>query len=293
MNRPATLHDYGARVQRAIAHMAANLDRNLDLETLAGVACFSPYHFHRIYRELTGQTVAETLRRLRLNRAAAALVQGRAPLPTIARRCGYGSVAAFTRAFRAMYGLPPASYRQRGRLVPSTLTAPHLTEHGMYEVSFIDFPATRVAGIDHVGPFAEMGGSFDRLFAWARARGLDTPEARSFGIYYDDPESVPESQLRSVACLELLGADVVAEAPVRLLEIEAGPCARIVHRGAYAELEAAYTWLYRDWLPTSGLEPADRPCFEEYLNDPTTLPPSEWLTAIHLPLVALPAAQAA
>lgn len=292
MNRPATLHDYGARVQRAIAHMAANLDRELDLETLAGVACFSPYHFHRLFRELTGHTVAETLRRMRLNRAAAALVQGKAPLPTIARRCGYGSVAAFTRAFRAMYGIPPASYRQRGRLVPSAPTAPHPTEPVMYEVAFTEFPAIRVAGIDHLGPFAEMGGSFDRLFAWARARGLDTPEARSFGIYYDDPKSVPEAQLRSVACLSV-GPEVVAEGPVRLLDIEAGPCARIVHRGPYAELEAAYTWLYRDWLPSSGLEPADRPCVEEYLNDCHALPPSEWLTAIHLPLVALPAAQAA
>lgn len=51
------------------------------------------------------------------------------------------------------------------------------------------------------------------------------------------------------------------------------------------ELEAAYARLYRDWLPASGEEPADRPCFEVYLNDPGGLPVSEWLTAIHLPLV--------
>lgn len=283
MSRPQTLTDYGLRVQRAIAHMAANLDRDLDLETLAGVACFSPFHFHRVFREITGRTTAEVLRRLRLNRAAGELIQGAAPLPGIARRSGYGSVAAFTRAFRALYGVPPATYRRQGRLVPATDPEPHPREDMMYETSFIDFPGARVAGIDHVGPFTEMGAAFDRLSAWARARGLDAPEARSYGIYPDDPESVPAAQLRSVACLTV-GPDVVAEGPVRLLDIAAGPCVRIVHQGPYAELEAAYTWLYRDWLPRSGREPDDRPCFEEYLNDPHQLPPGEWLTAIHMPL---------
>jgi AraC family transcriptional regulator len=58
----------------------------------------------------------------------------------------------------------------------------------------------------------------------------------------------------------------------------------LVFRGPYAELERAYSWLYRDWLPASGEEPADQPAREDYLNDPKTTPPAEWLTAVMLPL---------
>jgi AraC family transcriptional regulator len=56
------------------------------------------------------------------------------------------------------------------------------------------------------------------------------------------------------------------------------------HRGPYAELNKAYRWLYREWLPTSGEQCADRPIFEEYLNNPRALPPEQWLTDICLPL---------
>jgi AraC family transcriptional regulator len=56
------------------------------------------------------------------------------------------------------------------------------------------------------------------------------------------------------------------------------------HKGPYAELERAYAWLYGTWLPQSGEEAADRPVFEEYLNNPRALPPQEWLTDICLPL---------
>ena len=57
-----------------------------------------------------------------------------------------------------------------------------------------------------------------------------------------------------------------------------------LHAFGHADLDVAYSWLYHNWLPQSGREPGDAPCFEEYLNDPRSLPPQEWLTAVNLPL---------
>jgi AraC family transcriptional regulator len=285
MNRTETLHDHGARVQRAIAHMAANLDRDLDLETLSAVACFSPHHFHRIYRAVTGETTAETVRRLRLNRAAASLIQGTDPIAAVARRAGYGSVEAFTRAFAGMYGITPGAYRRRGRLIDPVPTTRTDEDETMYDVTIDATPAMRLAGLDHRGPYTAIGAAFDRLSAWAGPRRLVGPETRFLGLYFDDPETVPADRLRSVAAMTV-GPEVMADGDVRILTLDAGPFARIVHKGPYAELEGAYRWLYRDWLPSSGREPADAPCFEEYLNDCRALPPAEWLTAIHLPLRA-------
>src|SRR5262245_25979296 len=117
MTKPLTVLDYSRRIERVIDHIGAHLDEPLDLDRLAAVACFSPYHFHRIYRAMTGETVADALRRLRLHLAAGELVEGHPAIERIARRAGYASVAAFTRAFRAGYGIPPATYRRQGRLV--------------------------------------------------------------------------------------------------------------------------------------------------------------------------------
>ncbi len=99
--------------------MADRLDQPLTLEQLATVGHFSPYHFHRIYRGLMGETVADTQRRMRLHRAAVELVRGTRTLEAIAHRCGYGSSAAFNRAFAQSYGLPPGnSVAARTRAFP-------------------------------------------------------------------------------------------------------------------------------------------------------------------------------
>jgi AraC family transcriptional regulator len=282
MTKPLTTLDYSRRIERVVAHIGNHLDEPLDLDRLAAVACFSPYHFHRIYRAMTGETVADTLRRLRLHHAAGELVQGVAPIAAIARQAGYGSVAAFTRAFTAGYGVAPSAYRRAGRPVPLAPAATE-TEIAMYEVSIRHFQPVRLAALRHTGSYMEIGTAFERLFAWAVGRGLIHPQTRSIGVYYDDPDAVPETSLRSDAGVSV-GPDEAVDGDLRIIEVPGGRHAVLHHKGPYAELHKAYRWLYREWLPKSGEQCADRPSFEEYLNNPRTVPPEEWLTDICLPL---------
>ena len=280
MTKPETRMDYGRRIARVADHIAANLDENLTVENLAAVAFFSPFHFHRIYREATGETLADTVRRLRLHRAAVELTREEAPLERIARRAGYGTLAAFSRAFAADYGVPPGAYRLRGKLLPPAPKKPYAVKAD-YHVTVAPFEGVRLAAIEHRGDYQAVGNSFAKVLTFFAASGL--PFMRSFGIYFDDPESVPESELRAEAGLAT-NANIPAHAKIREVKIPASLCASILHKGPYAELERVYRHLFRDWLPTSGYEAGDFPCFEEYLNDPRELPPTEWLTRVNLPL---------
>ena len=153
----------------------------------------------------------------------------------------------------------------------------------MHDVAIRDLPTLRVAALAHRGPYTAIPAAFERLHAWAAARGLMGPQVRSFAIYYDDPATVPPEALRSKAAL-LLGLGVVEDGAIQITDIPGGRHAVLRHRGPYAELEGVYRWLYRDWLPSSGHRPADRPCFEEYLNSARALPPEQWLTDLCLPL---------
>jgi AraC family transcriptional regulator len=282
MTKPETRIDYGRRIARVADYIAENLDVGLDVERLAAVAYFSPWHFHRIYRETTGETVADTVRRLRLHRAAVELTRDDTPLGQVAKRAGYGTLAAFSRAFSADYGVPPGAYRLRGKLLPP---APHRHREPVdrYEVTIAPFPAVRLAAIPHRGDYQEIGHAFERVFAWAGARNLIGPATRMIGIYYDDPESVREEELRSEAGATI-DADIMTDGDVHTLDLPPLVCASVLHKGPYAELERPYRYLFREWLPQSGREPADHPCMEEYLNNPRELPASEWLTRIYLPV---------
>lgn len=271
-----TLTDHARRIARAMAHLAERPDRTPSLEELASVAAFSPYHFHRAYRALAGETPAETLARLRLSRAAAALLKTDAPIAQVAREAGYGSVPAFTRAFREALGVPPGAYRARAGIGMAV-------KEDEMEVILTATPAMHLAMLPHTGPYEAIGPAFDRVMAWAGARGLIGPDTRFIALYLDDPTSVPDAALRAKAGITVPPGTVL-EPGMEAVELPALRCARLRFQGPYSELEAAYDTLYGEWLPASGEEPADLPCFEEYLNDCRTLPPAEWLTDIFLPL---------
>jgi AraC family transcriptional regulator len=282
--RLTTRSDYAMRLERVFRWLADHLDHAIDLAQLADVAAMSPYHFHRIYHAMQGETAAETVRRLRLHRAAVELITGELPVPRIARRAGYGSQEAFTRAFKTAYGVPPARYR--ASFVPTT--TPARTEDAMdttmtYQATIRETPALRVAALAHRGDYMNIGSTFERLMAMAAGQGLLGPWTRSFGIYYDDPASTPREALRADACLTLPD-DKLPGGDLQLREIRGGRYAVTLHVGPYAELQLPYTWLYGTWLPKSGEEAAHAPSIEEYLNDARVVAPSELRTEIWLPL---------
>jgi AraC family transcriptional regulator len=272
-------NSYAQRIQRVTDYLAEHLDEALDLGTLAGVAFLSPYHFHRVYRGLLGETVNDTVRRLRLHRAALDLLDRELSIERTARRAGYTSQAAFTRAFRAEYGEPPARYRGARR---ETLSAGELSTVS-YRVELGERPRLRVATIEHRGDYRLTSKAFERLMTIAATTGLLAPETRTIGIYHDDPESVPTAELRSAACISV-PAGWIPAGELGERYIEGGRYARIVHRGPYSELGTAYDWLYQTWLPASEEEPRDLPCLEEYLNDPRQVSVKELETAVLMPL---------
>jgi AraC family transcriptional regulator len=282
--RTTTRTDYAMRLDRVFKWLADHLDDSLDLTRLAEVACMSPHHFHRIYRAMQGETAAETVRRLRLHRAAVELITGELPVPRIARRAGYGSQEAFPRAFKAAYGVPPARYRATFVPMPTTGRREDAMETTMtYQATIREIPALTVAALAHRGDYNSIGSTFERLGAIASAQGVFSTGTRSFGIYYDDAAATPRDVLRADACFTV-SADWSPKGELRLLEIRGGRYAVTLHVGPYAELERQYKWLFGTWLAESGEEPADAPVVEEYLNDARTVPATELRTEIWLPL---------
>ena len=274
--------NYAKRLARVTAYIYEHLDEDIDLAALAEVACLSPWHWHRIYHALYGETVATTVRRLRLQRAAADLANTTLAIEDIARRAHYETVPSFSRAFRAAYGLPPAQYREQGSHARFAEHA-NAGENPMFPIEIVKLPALRLAAVDHVGAYIEIGRAFDQLFGTLAARGQITPGVRSIGVYLDDPSAVPEERLRAHAGI-VIDDDFTMAAPLEPITVKAGTYAVLRHKGPYADMRAAYDWLFGEWLVRAGHEADDAPAFEEYLNNPRDTPPGELRTNIHLKL---------
>ena len=100
-----------ARIKLVLIYILHNFKNNLSLEQLAGVACMSPYHFHRLFKSHTGESVYAYIKKIRLEYAALCLLKSSEPATSIALSSGYSNVSAFSKAFRQQYGISPQDFR--------------------------------------------------------------------------------------------------------------------------------------------------------------------------------------
>lgn len=280
---------YQQRLEKLIDYIWSNPQDSLDLNQMAEIACISPFHLHRIYHAIFGESLVSAVKRLRLHKAAGELVNSDRSVSDIAVRCGYRSMQSFSRVFRSVYGMPPSRYRKEGSHTQfNPILRPFLTgEHTMHDVRIETIQGMELLGLAHTGDYMGIGQSFEKLFGWLGMRGYLTPCMRSVGIYFDDPDSVSQDQLRSAACAAFPELkDITPEVPYEKMQVREGEYAVLRFKGPYANMHSAYRWFYGHWLPQSGREACDAPVFEEYLNNPRDVSPEELITDIYMPLKA-------
>lgn len=277
-----TLESYQERMARVLAHIEGHLDEPLPLEGLAAVACFSPYHFHRVFRGMVGESVKEHVRRLRLERAARRLLSGDSTVLELALDAGYETPESFTRAFDALFGLAPSVFRKNGGKMDAESKMQKAALPAV-EVAVRRLQSLRVAYARHIGPYNEVGEAWSKLMMWAGPKGLLGPNMVRLGISHDDPEITPPERLRYDAALVVPDA-VTGSGEVAIQEIGGGEYAVAMHRGPYDRLGETYAALCGQWLPASGREARNAPPLEFYRKSFGEAPPEEFLTEIFVPL---------
>lgn len=303
---------YRDLVSRAVLHVRGALDDALYLEELARLAHLSPYHFHRIFRGLVGETPLELHRRLRLERAAAALAVGSESVTRIAFEAGYETHESFTRAFHAAFAAAPSEFRAaaRNQATPwsartaATLAAPsgiHFTspidaipifsterEHPM-NVTVELISEKRVLAISHRGPYGGVSAAFAQLDSLLRAAHLSKESNLELvALFHDDPEVTPAAELRADAGI-VVPADAAAVPGLHEIVLPAGSYAKVIHVGPYETLGDTWSRLMGRWLVTSGHRVGDGPSYERYLNTPMNTAPDALSTELYLPLAESPA----
>lgn len=295
--RNDTRIDYHERLLRVLLHIQTHLDEDLSLEKLAKIARFSPFHFHRMFRAMVGESVSEYVRRTRLERAAHQLSFTRRSVISIAFDAGYDSHESFTRAFRGMFACSPSEYRKNRRGWKASASSrnpdippwdreksPHFfSGDKMMEVRLEKRKPVRVAFVRHIGPYKDCCKAWETLCEYGQQHGLMSPKTQWIGISHDDPDVTSPDKLRYDACMPV-DDKFTATGEIGVQEIPGGEYAVMTHRGPYSNLIHAYRFFYGEWLPNSGRELVSMPGFEIYRNAPETTPPEELLTDIYIPL---------
>lgn len=283
--RPATLDSYQTRLERVLAYIHSHLDEPLTMERLADIACLSPFHFHRIFSAFLGETINAHVRRIRLEQAALRITDTGESMTEVALSVGYETPAAFTRAFRGLFGISPSAYRKQQTPFPPLAGQLTVEEIFAMKPEIHELQEMKVLFVKKTGPYAEVAGkAWETLMKFAYQHRLLNPATLCIGVGHDDPAVTPEEQLRYDACITFTG-DVQPEGEVGLQTIAGGRYAVFLHKGAYTGLSETYRSIYAGWLPNSGYALREVPCFEKYLNrDPRRTKPENLRTEIWVPV---------
>ena len=274
-----------------------HLDGDLSLATLASVAGFSPFHFHRMFKDVTGETVGRYTRRARLERAVD-LLQG-APsrsLASIGAEVGFTTPSEFSRVFKASYGIAPSRWDRTSRFGNDGGPPPWRTDG--ITAGLVRRPAYEVVSIRIKDPWVgeNLSRGYDRLRGMAADLGLRWAGVTLVGMSWESGTATPIDRL----VYDLGMASVVDPArgsgqtghrragggwptgPVadgsdgfNTRFLPAVTAAEVRCR-SLPETGAAWQYLYRRWLPRSGFEPADHPAIKFFVDVPDRLDPSAW-----------------
>ena len=102
-------HD--AKIDAVLSYINENLAAKLDVDELAARVHISRYHFMRLFKAQTGESVHAYIRQRRLMRAAHLIREGMSAARA-AEECGFADYSAFHRAFTAVFGISPGRLKK-------------------------------------------------------------------------------------------------------------------------------------------------------------------------------------
>jgi AraC family transcriptional regulator len=281
--KPQTENRYLERVDRAVRLLAERLDDPPTADELARAVGLSRFHFQRIYRAATGETVLDTLRRLRASRAIESLAAGES-VTDVAGTVGYETPQAFSRAFRQWTGMAPNEVNGRPDELLGRFRRPMRPDPKPLAIEITSLQPVRLTVVRTRRPFGPLNDVYEALFdAIERQHRLASVQG-IYGLPENDPGSDPDGVDEHVAAVSLAGEPLDG---FESIDLEARPALRLRHVGPFEDIDAASLALYR-YAVDRDLALADMPALHHHLDEPEDVPAERLRTDLYLALAEAP-----
>lgn len=294
--------DYKSRINRVFQFIDENLDADLSLHRIAEIAFFSPFHFHRVFKFITGETLNAFVTRRRIEKSALDLLHKNTTTTELSHKYGFSDNSSFSRAFKKFYGVSPTEFRKQNPNRFSKirqLESKNGQEYPDYEkyICVIDhlknwikmnakieirkMPKMDLAYVSSIGP-QNLAGAYQKLIQWASPLGLMNEKTKMITIYHDSFKVTEAKKVRMSACV-LLNKPVETEGEIGLTSIKAGKCIVGSFEIGLNEFEKSWTGLFL-WMNENGYKKTDRNPFEIYHNNINEHPESKAIVDFCIPV---------
>ncbi len=287
--KTSTREAYLEGINKAIYFIENNATSAIQLNDIATYAHLSPYHFHRIFKSVTGNTAKAFLTRLRLEKAAQQLKYSKQDIGRIALDCGYQHHETFTRAFKEYFGNVPAAYRvsaseqgeqKRQQYRQQSVSLSSLQVQGPVIKTL---PDLHLAYIRHTGSYNKVGNAFRKLMLWSLGHLVLKLKPVTIGIVHDNPDLTADEDIRFDACV-VVTKEINPKGEIAYKKIPKGRYAVFTYQGPYEGFYPVYDYIYEVCLFENKYELDDRPALEWYVKSPPFFKPEQFVTDFYLPI---------
>jgi AraC family transcriptional regulator len=256
---------YLRQVQRGIDYIESHLDADIATADVAREAGISHWHFQRIFKGLTNETLGAYIRSRRMAGARQALEAGRERILDIALAAGFETQESFTRAFKKAFAVTPAWYRKHGGRLQFVRKARfdeeylrHIHQNVSLEPELYQQAELQLVGM-HTRFFSvdseknNMARKLPALWRQFLDRLDEVPHTvgpTGYGVIRQTPAQTDE--LDYFAVVEVARVGPVPKGMVHLT-LPAARYARFAHRGLVANLDRTVNYIYATWLGRAGL----------------------------------------
>ncbi|MBU0632482.1 GyrI-like domain-containing protein [bacterium] len=264
------------------------IDTDINLDELSENLHVSKYHLHRVFKNEFGKNVYESIKSIRLQKAASLLLTNKnSTITQIAKMCGYSSQTAFSKVFKDKFFMTPKEWRNGGYntyvetiLTKSQSASSSTADFSSLKPTILKMPQMNCYYIRHKGYDRSIKETWQKLQTWTLCNNIT--EFTQIGLHHDNPTIIPLDECQYIACVVL--KKELKNTSLPTLTIPKGVYAKFDFSGKYGDVLKFMHWVYFNWLVSSGYETTTNPSYAIYHKNHFLSDDEEFSLSYYIPI---------
>ncbi|WP_418640881.1 AraC family transcriptional regulator [Sulfurimonas sp. ST-27] len=259
-------------------YIYTHIDTDINMDELAHQFNISKVYMHKIYKEIFGRNIYESIKSIRLQKASSLLLTNKySTITQIAALCGYSSQTSFIRVFKERFSMTPTAWKKGGHkeysqtiLAESKKAIASNANYNNIEATIVNMPQIEVYYMRHNGYNDQIKQTWQKVQTWTYSNNIKDYE--HIALFHDNPTVTHLEECQYVACIKVNDKSKIDYERLPKLNIAKGVYAKFDITGADGDFLHFLYWVYTEWLPNSEYETTTQPPYaiykkNKYLSD--------------------------
>ena len=251
-------------------YIYTHIETNIDIEELSIDLEISKFHMHRVFKEIFGRNIYESIKSIRLQKASNLLLTNRySTISSIVNSCGYSSQTSFIKIFKDRFGMSPKEWKNGGYkeysneiIKQSKFAMKSKANFDNITPTIVKMKAIESYYIRNRGYNKNIEETWQKLQTWVLTNNIK--QYKRAALFHDNPTITPLDECQYIACIIVDDDKNIKSDRIPKFKIAEGVYAKFDLKVKNEDLLPFIQWVYHEWLPRSDYETTTKPSFAIY-----------------------------